>query len=131
MKKTLIGLIIILFILLMVQLVYFNIKNETNDNLVKISQNNQTFEQDQTNVYEEEKTNENTIKVSGLEKIMNQYSGKESVNQIEEEIYTFANINLTKIYDMTNRKSNNKILQMYDLETATINEMNIYSGEDF
>ena len=131
MKKTLIGLIIILFILLMVQLVYFNIKNETNDNLVKISQNNQTFEQNQTNVYEEEKTNENTIKVSGLEEIMNQYSGNESANQIEKEIYTFANTNLTKIYDMTNRKSNNKILQMYDLETATINEMNIYSGEDF
>lgn len=131
MKKFLIGLIIILLILLIVQLVYFNIKKEKDENLIKISQNNQTFEQNQTNVYEEEQVNVNYIEINGIEEIMNQYSGKESVNQIEEEIYTFANTNLTKIYDMTNKKSNNKILQMYDLETESINEMNIYSGEDF
>lgn len=131
MKKSLIGLIIILLILLIVQLVYFNFKKEKNGNLIELSQNNQTLEQNETNVYEEKNTDENLIEINGLEEIMNQYSGNESANQIEKEIYTFANTNLTKIYDMTNRKSNNKILQMYDLETETINEMHIYSGEDF
>lgn len=131
MKKFLIGLIIILLILLIVQLVYFNIEKEKNENLIELSQNNQTFEKNETNVYEEKNTDENLIEINGLEEIMNQYSGNESANQIEKEIYTFANTNLTKIYDMTNRKSNNKILQMYDLETETINEMHIYSGEDF
>ena len=131
MKKILIGLIIILLILLIVQLVYFNIEKEKNENLIELSQNNQTFEKNETNVYEEKNTDENLIEINGLEEIMNQYSGNESANQIEKEIYTFANTNLTKIYDMTNRKSNNKILQMYDLETETINEMHIYSGEDF
>ena len=131
MKKFLIGLIIILLMLLIVQLVYFNIKKEKNEKVIKTSQNNQTFEQNQANVYEEEQVNVKYIDINGIEEIMNQYSGKESVNQIEEEIYTFANTNLTRIYDMTNKKSNNKILQMYDLETEAINEMNIYSGEDF
>lgn len=131
MKKFLTSLIIILFILLIVQLVYFNIKKQTSENLTQISQKNQNFEQNQTNIYEEEKINENMIEINGLEEIMSQYSGKETINLIEEEIYTFANIDLPKIYNMTTGKSNNKILQMYDLETETINEMNIYSGEDF
>lgn len=131
MKKFLTSLIIILFILLIVQLAYFNIKKQTSENLIQISQNNQNFEQNQTNVYEEEKINENIIEINGLEEIMSQYSEKETINLIEKEIYTFANTDLPKIYNMTTGKSNNKILQMYDIETETINEMNIYSGEDF
>lgn len=131
MKKFLTSLIIILFILLIVQLAYFNIKKQTNENLIQVSQKNQNLEQNQTNIYEEEKVNENIIEINGLEEIMSQYSGKETINLIEEEIYTFANTDLPKIYNMTTGKSNNKILQVYDLETETINEMNIYSGEDF
>lgn len=131
MKKFLTSLIIILFILLIVQLAYFNIKKQTNENLIQVSQKNQNLEQNQTNIYEEEKVNENIIEINGLEEIMSQYFGKETINLIEEEIYTFANTDLPKIYNMTTGKSNNKILQVYDLETETINEMNIYSGEDF
>lgn len=131
MKKFLTSLIIILFILLIVQLAYFNIKKQTNENLIQVSQKNQNLEQNQTNIYEEKKVNENIIEINGLEEIMSQYSGKETINLIEEEIYTFANTDLPKIYNMTTGKSNNKILQVYDLETETINEMNIYSGEDF
>ena len=131
MKKILTSLIIILFILLIVQLAYFNIKKQTNENLIQVSQKNQNLEQNQTNIYEEEKVNENIIEINGLEEIMSQYSGKETINLIEEEIYTFANTDLPKIYNMTTGKSNNKILKVYDLETETINEMNIYSGEDF
>ena len=49
----------------------------------------------------------------------------------EKELYNFVNKNVSKIYNLTKRKSINKILQIYDLNTQEINDMNIYSANDF
>ena len=131
MKKFLIFLITILILLMIMQLIYFNLKKNKNEDLIGINQTNENTVENQTNIYDKEIIGEETIETTGLKEIMEQYSGKVSIDFVEEELNTFINTDMTKIYDMTTGKSNNKILQKYDLETDAINEMNIYSGEDF
>ena len=140
MKKFLVVLIIILLILLTIQLAYFNLTKENRENeknninsteINQIGQINENSLNIYENIYEEKNDNEDDIEFNGLEEIMKQYTGKITIDFIKEQVYTFTNTNLNKMYDMANRKSNNKILQMYDLETESINEMNIYSSEDF
>lgn len=132
MKKILIGLIILLCIVLIVQLIYFNFTKKTNTSVLKENQNTLENDFSQSNeIYQEQNNQEEKIEVSGLDEIINKYDGKISTETIKDELIKFTDINMQKIYTMTSGKSNNKILQIYDLQTEDINEMNIYSGEDF
>ena len=135
MKKFLIFLIIILIVLLLAQLIYNNIKENRSSEIAeenKIEVNN--LENDIVNnniTIENQETKQNLIVPEGINSLMEQYKGQVSFEMIESALYDFANIDLIQIYDMTTGKSDNKILQLYDLDTTKINQMNIYSKEDF
>lgn len=152
MKKILIGIIIILIILLIGQLVYFNFRNQTsaedqestaNQNVVTTQNNSQNDETtgsaqnvvnlDQNTVSNSTQTgNEqtNTISPTGMSAILESYSGDIRLSQLEEYLYNFIYSDFDTIYNLTTRKSTNAILQLYDTNTTQINNMHIYSAED-
>ena len=130
MKKILIGLIIILCILLITQSIYFNFTKKTNISNVNnnINLDNKTI---QSNISNSNQIEEEKIESSGLDDIMNKYEGEVSIEIVKEELIKFTDTNMQNMYLIASGKSNNKILQIYDLQEEDINEMNIYSGEDF
>lgn len=133
MKKFLIFIIIILIVLLLVQVLYNNIKENKSSEIAE--ENKLEVNNIENDIFNNNITIENQkqklIIPEGINSVMEQYKGKVSTEMIESTLYDFANINLTQIYDMTTGKSDNKILQIYDLDTTKINQMNIYSKEDF
>ena len=141
MKKFLIVIIIILIILLVGQLAYYNIMNSNNEvqnSIVNeentINQNNEQNVNINDNSIGTETSNEqrrNIISLRNISYIIERYSNEENLNRLLEEFYNFVNTDVNEIYNLINRMSINKILQLYDLNTEEINDMNIYSSEDF
>ena len=131
MKKFLIGLIIILCILLITQLIYFNFTKKTNISNVNNNNINLDNKKIQSNISNLNQIEEEKIEISGLDDIMNKYEGEVSIEKVKEELIKFTDTNMQNMYLIASGKSNNKILQIYDLQEEDINEMNIYSGEDF
>lgn len=131
MKKFLIGLIIILCILLITQLIYFNFTKKTNISNVNNNNINLDNKTIQSNISNLNQIEEEKIEISGLDDIMNKYEGEVSIEKVKEELIKFTDTNMQNMYLIASGKSNNKILQIYDLQEEDINEMNIYSGEDF
>ena len=133
MKKFLIGIIIALTILLIGQLIYFNFK----DNKEKTSKiENQVVQNEVNELLNGNNTENSAVKANmivpeGIENLKNSYTGSVNLDTFQEELYNFINVNLEKIYSKTIRKSNNNILQKYDLDKEEINKMCIYSAEDF
>ncbi len=132
MKKFLFSVIIILIILLVAQLIYFNIQNNEQIAQANIT-NNTLFNTNYTSTNETENTNieQNIIVPAGLDTIMERYKGNVNENYIEKEFYKFINTYVKQIYNLTARKSINNILQIYDLNIEDINNMHIYSANDF
>ncbi len=133
MKKFLIGIIIALTILLIGQLIYFNFKDRSEktskvENQVSPNKVNEIVN---SNNMEDSQVKENMIVPEGLENLRNSYTGSVNLDTFQEELYNFINVNLEKIYSKTIRKSNNNILQKYDLDKEEINKMCIYSAKDF
>lgn len=136
MKKILISIITILIIILITQLIYFNFNKTNVTNTINETANNDVLDEwldpEKVNTYfipEVEITN--VIEPKNLDKLSHNYKGDMRLVTLEKELYTFINTNIKTIYNMTNRKSINQILQLYDLNKDTINKMNIYSAEDF
>ena len=133
MKKFLIGIIIALTILLIGQLIYFNFKDRSEktskvENQVSPNKVNELVNE---NNMEDSQVKENMIVPEGIESLRNSYTGSVNLDTFQEELYNFINVNLEKIYSKTIRKSNNNILQKYDLDKEEINKMCIYSAKDF
>ena len=144
MKKFLIGIIIVLTILLIGQLIYFNFRN---NNLGNTLQNNQTNTNisynnvntnrlttnivNNSNVVENSNTEPNVIIPTGMNTIVDNYNGDIRLSEVEEAFYTFIHSNVNEIYQLVQKKSINKILEQYDLNTSRINSMHIYSANDF
>ena len=141
MKKFLIGIIIVLTILLIGQLIYFNYRN--NYYLNNTAQNNEISENilnnnangvttNLTNNFETNITTApNVITPNGMSTIAQNYTGEVRLSEVEEAFYTFVHTNINEIYQLVQKKSINQILQQYDLNTSKINSMHIYSAEDF
>lgn len=136
MRKFLKIIIIILVVLLLAQMIYFNIidEDETNDNneiinTNQISDTNTLNTTNETNSISEETSN--TITPRSWNYLLERYTGNARLSQLEEDFYKLVNTDFNEIYKMTTMKSQNRILQLYDLNTSTINSMNIYSAEDF
>lgn len=140
MKKIVIAIIIILSLLLVFQLAYYNftsnVNNETNansignlaistseDNNVLINMNNTNEE-----IVEQQ---ENVIVPNGITSLASEYEGELKLITIEKELYNFVYNSAPQIKNQTNWKSINYILQYYDLHTNDINEMGIYSAEEY
>ena len=140
MKKIVIAIIIILSLLLVFQLAYYNftsnVNNETNansignlaistseDNNVLINMNNTNEE-----IVEQQ---ENVIVPNGITSLASEYEGELKLITIEKELYNFVYNSAPQIKNQTNWKSINYILQYYDLHTNDINKMGIYSQEDY
>lgn len=154
MKKFLIGIIIILIILLIGQLIYFNFRPQTNSdyqnnetiqntgttqnnsqnvgttgqtqNIINLDQNTVSNSTQGGNANEQA----NTISPTGMSAILERYSGDVQLSQLEEAFYNFIYSDFDTIYNLTTRKSTNAILQLYDTNTTEINNMHIYSAND-
>ena len=137
MKKFLIVLIIILILLLIVQFAFIN-TNKTETNQVENATINQNIQNSNNSIISTNLTQQNTvinessntITPMGMRSILQKYSNNENISTIQEEFYNFINNDVSEIYNLTNRKSNNAILQLYDTNRTEINQMNIYSGDD-
>ena len=138
MKKFLIAIIVILIILLVGQLAYYNFTSNSEENN-QISNTMQTTNNINQNTNSNEvNTNvgnqgasQNTIIPRNMNYITERYYGEVDLDEIGKEFYDFINTNVKQIYNLTTKQSINKILQLYDLNTDVINNMNIYSAEDF
>ena len=138
MKKFLIAIIVILIILLVGQLAYYNFTSNSEEN-GQISNTMQTTNNINQNTNSNEvNTNvgnqgasQNTIIPRNMNYITERYSGEVDLDEIGKEFYDFINTDVKQIYNLTTKQSINKILQLYDLNTDVINNMNIYSAEDF
>ena len=145
MKKFLIGIIIILIILLLGQLIYFNFRNNNiaqnaQENISSNNENNNMNNRNQiinfiTNSTGNALLNLNEIvpiiEPTGIDTIIENYSGDIRISELEEEFYKFIYTDVSQIYQLIQKKSVNQILQIYDLNTNQINSMHIYSAEDF
>lgn len=136
MKRFLICIIIILLILLIGQVIFFNSKSNTKiseENIIINSTENTNSSNMTTNELEDTNNmqKQDIIIPSGINLIMERYKGNVDENYLEQEFYKFINTNVKQIYNLTTRKSINKILQIYDLNTDEINNMHIYSSNDF
>ena len=146
MKKIVITIIVIISLLLFFQLAYYNLTKDSNnasntnisgrqniEDYSDIVNNNSDY-----NVFinlnstnEDLKQQENVVVPSGITSLASEYTGELKLITIEKELYNFVYNNARKINEQTNWKSINYILQYYDLHTNDINEMGIYSAEEY
>ena len=142
MKKIVIVIIVILSLLLVFQLAYYNFtkkgNNKTSANSIgsqaisTSEDNNVLINVNNTNNLEETmQKQENVIVPSGITSLASEYTGELKLITIEKELYNFVYNNVRQINEQTNWKSINYILQYYDLHTNDINEMGIYSAEEY
>lgn len=138
MKKFLITTIILLVMLLLGQLIYFNFSNKKsetkNTNSVNIINNN-VISGNQTEEIrkgvEEDIVVKNVIQPVNIAELSQKYKGNTKLIDLEKELYTFGTSNIKNIYNMTVGRSVNQTLQLYDLSKEEINKMHIYTAEDF
>ena len=131
MKKFLISIIVILIFVLIGQLIYFNtIPKEAkgNNNIIANIEENEV--QDVKRIYSNEPVIEDVIAPNKIDVLSRTYKGELKLVTLEKELYKFVNENIKKIYNETTGKSQNQVLQIYDLKKEYINQMNIYSAED-
>ena len=142
MKKIVIVIIVILSLLLVFQLAYYNFTKRENNKTGANSIGNQTISTSEdnnvlinvnntNNLEETMQKQENVIVPSGITSLASEYTGELKLITIEKELYNFVYNNVRKINEQTNWKSINYILQYYDLHTNDINEMGIYSAEEY
>lgn len=142
MKKIVIVIIVILSLLLVFQLAYYNFTKKGNNKTGANSIGNQTISTSEdnnvlinvnntNNLEETMQKQENVIVPSGITSLASEYTGELKLITIEKELYNFVYNNARKINEQTNWKSINYILQYYDLHTNDINEMGIYSAEEY
>lgn len=135
MKKVLISIISILILILIMQLVYFNKKsigntNTTSETTERRLENYLDPEKKQANSISEMTVKE-TIEPVNMALLSQQYKGNVKLMTLEKALYTFVHKNIKEIYNMTTGKNKNQILQTYDINKEQINNMNIYTSEDF
>ena len=139
MKKILISIIIILIILLIGQLIYFNFSKKKEGDTLQANWNTINNTEDD-NIEEIEEKYEATINEIPITEVVEPnniatlsqiYKGNVKLVTLEKELYTFINKNVKEIYNATSGKSINQILQLYDLKKELINNMNIHSAQDF
>ena len=142
MKKIVIVIIVILSLLLVFQLAYYNFTKKVNNKTSANSIGNQTIGTSEdnnvlinvnntNNLEETMQKQENVIVPSGITSLASEYTGELKLITIEKELYNFVYNNVRQINEQTNWKSINYILQYYDLHTNDINEMGIYSAEEY
>lgn len=142
MKKIVIVIIVILSLLLVFQLAYYNFTKRENNKTGANSIGNQTISTSEdnnvlinvnntNNLEETMQKQENVVVPSGITSLASEYTGELKLITIEKELYNFVYNNARKINEQTNWKSINYILQYYDLHTNDINEMGIYSAEEY
>ncbi len=68
---------------------------------------------------------------SELDELYQKYNGTVKKSDTEKSINYFINTAANSIQSATDSKTKNQILQYFDLNKDSIEEMNIYSGEDF
>lgn len=137
MKKVSIIIIVILFIILIIQLGYYNFNRETNmienDVTVSINTNNiNEINEIMQNINQEESVKfEEVIAPYGIANFSINYKGDINIIILEHALYKFIYTDSKTINDETTGKSTNYIQQYYDTHTEEINNMGIYSAEDF
>ena len=140
MKKIVITIIVILSLTLIVQSAYYNLENskinETNDiNILINSAIDGEIENIPNNrVYiDKEPLNqwENVVVPNGIADFSSKYTGELKVVTVENALHKFVYEDAEKIHKQTTNRSNNYKTQYYDEHTEEINNMGIYSADDY
>lgn len=139
MKKIVIAIIVILSLLLVIQLAYYNLSENNdvtnaNNSTISISENSNNND-NSSNINntsgEVIEKQEDVIAPSGITSLAEEYNGNLKLITVEKELYNFVYNNVETIRKQTSWKSINYILQYYDLHKSEINQMGIYSKEDY
>ncbi len=136
--------IVILFALLIGQLAYYNLKNNQTNNvennqLSSLIENNTNLIQNLTNenvidgyfVFNLITQPEGYVEPDNYYLIDRMYLGNVDTEVIRQKIEQFIKEDVEEIGSLTTLKSENYKLQYYDTHTEEINNMGIYSAEDF
>lgn len=136
--------IVILFALLIGQLAYYNLKNNQTNNvennqLSSLIENNTNLTQNLTNenvmdgyfVVNLITQPEGYVEPDNYYLIDRMYLGNVDTEVIRQKIEQFIKEDVEEIGSLTTLKSENYKLQYYDNHTEEINNMGIYSAEDF
>ena len=136
--------IVILFALLIGQLAYYNLKNNQTNNvennqLSSLIENNTNLTQNLTNenvmdgyfVVNLITQQEGTVEPDNFYMIDRMYFGNIDFEVIRQEIEQFIKEDVEEIGSLTTGRSENYKLQYYDNHTEELNNMGIYSAEDF
>ena len=126
--------IILLFVLLLGQLIYYNFNNNTNE-----SNTNSTNEIEKIMVNEEGnvftynviQTPDNIIEPDNFYLVERYSTGIISSEELRQAIEKFITEDVKTIHNQTTGKSINYKHQYYDNHTAEINAMGIYNSEDY
>lgn len=136
--------IVILFALLIGQLAYYNLKNNQTNNvennqLSSLIENNTNLIQNLTNenvidgyfVFNLITQPEGYVEPDNYYLIDRMYLGNVDTEVIRQKIEQFIKEDVEEIGSLTTLKSENYKLQYYDNHTEELNNMGIYSAEDF
>ena len=136
--------IVILFALLIGQLAYYNLKNNQTNNvennqLSSLIENNTNLIQNLTNenvidgyfVFNLITQPEGYVEPDNYYLIDRMYLGNVDTEVIRQKIEQFIKEDVEEIGSLTTLKSENYKLQYYDTHTEEINNIGIYSAEDF
>lgn len=126
--------IILLFVLLLGQLIYYNFNNNTNE-----SNTNSTNEIEKIMVNEEGnvftynviQTPDNIIEPDNFYLVERYSTGIISSEELRQAIEKFITEDVKTIHKQTTNRSNNYKTQYYDEHTEEINNMGIYSADDY
>ncbi|MBR2705585.1 MAG: hypothetical protein IKG14_00870 [Clostridia bacterium] len=120
-NKTAIIVIIILILIMIIQLIYFNNKTKKNGSETNtIILNNTSYQ-----------TTSQKMNIKNMVELMKKYDGQLSQTDIESLLYNTINTNIYTIKDIVNNKNVNEIQQYYDNNTEQINNLGIYSKDEF
>lgn len=126
--------IILLFVLLLGQLIYYNFNdniNESNTNSQNEIERVMVNEEGNVVTYNVIQIPENVIMPDNFYMVERYSTGIVSSEELRQAIEKFITEDIKTIHTQTTGKSINYKLQYYDNHTAQINAMGIYSAEDY
>lgn len=126
--------IILLFVLLLGQLIYYNFNNninESNTNSTNEIQKVMVNEEGNVFTYNVIQTPDNVIEPDNFYVVERYSTGIVSSEELRQSIEKFITEDVKTIHNQTTGRSINYKHQYYDNHTAEINAMGIYSAEDY
>ena len=129
MKKIIVFIIIIIIILIICAIALFNITQKRDNNTIGINPLDPPSSQNESK--DPEYIENLRISPRNIKEVMNLYQGPVSKGIFERNLYKFIVNHIPKLYEGTKNFNEEQISEYYENHTKEINDINIYSKEEF